>query len=277
MPKNCNMAKDLMPLVIDQAASEESKNFVEQHMENCPECRGCYEGMQRQLVADRARADQEAERKLMEAAALELKKKRRRRSLKAVLIGTLVALVLTYCGALLFSRLAYTPAVYLEADRIEFSMYQLSDGDIYFRQTALNAGFYVEWHEKTETVDGKTVLSLQAKEPRLTLRRQESGNSCTGILGNIDEQGIDLIRIGKEGAWETVWEKGQSIPPASETLENYWAISEKITALFERAEDVDGKPGFTDEDWVEYEKLQAELSFWGRRLYEERYAESKME
>jgi len=271
MNKDCNIARDLMPLVIDSAASDESAAFVEEHVQDCPSCRAYYDGMKKGITATAEEQQrQDEEKKMMAAAALALKKRRRRRALKAVLLGTAVALVLTWCGALLFSYLAYTPAVPLKADQIEFSMYQLSSGDIYFRETALNAGFYVEWQEHTQTVDGKKVLSLQAMEPRLTLRRQETGNSCSGILRN----DVDLIRIGREGDWKTVWEKGQEIPAASEALENYWAVSGKIDQLYTQGDSTpDGKPVLSHEQQLEIQKLHAELSYWGRMLYEERQGE----
>ena len=40
MKKNdCNVVRDLMPLVIDRAASDESREFVEAHIAGCAECR----------------------------------------------------------------------------------------------------------------------------------------------------------------------------------------------------------------------------------------------
>ena len=39
MDKNCEIVKDLIPLVADNIASEESKKFVENHCETCDECK----------------------------------------------------------------------------------------------------------------------------------------------------------------------------------------------------------------------------------------------
>lgn len=39
MDKNCEIVKDLIPLVADNIASEESKEFVENHCETCNECK----------------------------------------------------------------------------------------------------------------------------------------------------------------------------------------------------------------------------------------------
>lgn len=220
MNKDCNIARDLMPLVIDGAASDDSYAFVREHIQHCVSCKDYFCGMKDAFnVTEKEQQWQEEEKKLLAAAAHSLKKRRRIRALKAVLIGAAAALIFIYCGVLLLSHLVYTPSVPLPADQIQVSLHQMSNGEVYMQQTALNAGFYIEWHESTEMTDGKRVLSLQAKEPRLTLRRQETGSSCTGILSNI--QDYDLIRSGREGAWEIVWEKGQPLAAASEALENY--------------------------------------------------------
>lgn len=36
----CDIIKDLIPMYVDDTASVETKNLVEQHMETCPECKG---------------------------------------------------------------------------------------------------------------------------------------------------------------------------------------------------------------------------------------------
>ena len=40
----CYMCIDLMPLVQDGVASEDSRNAVLQHLQECPDCRALYEG-----------------------------------------------------------------------------------------------------------------------------------------------------------------------------------------------------------------------------------------
>ena len=41
---SCDMCIDLMPLVQDGVASEDSRNAVLQHLQECPDCRALYEG-----------------------------------------------------------------------------------------------------------------------------------------------------------------------------------------------------------------------------------------
>ena len=42
MKNECNVARDLMPLVIDGVASEESRKYVDEHVENCHACELIY-------------------------------------------------------------------------------------------------------------------------------------------------------------------------------------------------------------------------------------------
>lgn len=41
---SCDMCIDLIPLVQDGVASEDSRNAVLQHLQECPDCRALYEG-----------------------------------------------------------------------------------------------------------------------------------------------------------------------------------------------------------------------------------------
>ena len=47
---NCNVIKDLIPLYVDECCSEESALIVEEHVENCPECKRLYENMKKPLA-----------------------------------------------------------------------------------------------------------------------------------------------------------------------------------------------------------------------------------
>lgn len=42
---NCNIVKDLLPLYIDSCCCEESKDEIEKHLCDCPNCRDAYENM----------------------------------------------------------------------------------------------------------------------------------------------------------------------------------------------------------------------------------------
>lgn len=47
---DCDVVRDLMPLVIDDAASGTSRGIVETHLKECPDCRGVMEEMRAELA-----------------------------------------------------------------------------------------------------------------------------------------------------------------------------------------------------------------------------------
>ena len=51
---DCDVARDLMPLVIDDAASGTSRGIVEAHLKECQDCRRAMEEMRRELAEGKA-------------------------------------------------------------------------------------------------------------------------------------------------------------------------------------------------------------------------------
>ena len=86
MKKNdCNVIRDLMPLVLDRVASDESRALVEEHMGSCGKCRKQYEEMKAEMPGE-TRAEYEKEQKtIVDALKQARRKKRRRRILQIVL------------------------------------------------------------------------------------------------------------------------------------------------------------------------------------------------
>ena len=52
--KDCEIVKDLLPLVAEDMASEESKTFVNAHIETCEDCRKAYEALKTPVQTDDA-------------------------------------------------------------------------------------------------------------------------------------------------------------------------------------------------------------------------------
>ena len=50
MNTNCNIIQDLIPIVKDGIASEESRELVLQHLENCPVCKNLYDSLPAETV-----------------------------------------------------------------------------------------------------------------------------------------------------------------------------------------------------------------------------------
>ena len=74
MNKDCGIVRDLMPLVIDDVAGDESKEFVETHLTACEECKKLYQEMKTDLPVETEK-EEGAIQKAFSAAAEKLKKK----------------------------------------------------------------------------------------------------------------------------------------------------------------------------------------------------------
>lgn len=93
---NCELARDLMPLVIDEVASASAKQAVDAHLEACDECRRIMEALRREPPA-RAAAD--ADTKFIRFCR-RMERGMRWRLLRWVLAAALATLMLVGCFAL---------------------------------------------------------------------------------------------------------------------------------------------------------------------------------
>ena len=75
---DCNIVRDLMPLVLDRVASDESREAVETHIISCEECRRQYDAMKSNLP-EGTRAEYEEEQKQFTEALKAVRKKKIRR------------------------------------------------------------------------------------------------------------------------------------------------------------------------------------------------------
>lgn len=53
---NCNIIKDLLPLYVDKLTSSESNEVIEEHLNNCDECKRNYEQMNAPIEAEQAQS-----------------------------------------------------------------------------------------------------------------------------------------------------------------------------------------------------------------------------
>lgn len=112
----CAIIKDLMPLYVDGVLSEDSVKLVDEHLESCSECKDCYNQLKASDVAviQNKAADDKAT----------IKKIRRKMNLKKVIVGCIVAAVVSagafgiyYQYVLDESYMSYEESgVYLEND-----------------------------------------------------------------------------------------------------------------------------------------------------------------
>ena len=88
---DCNIVRDLMPLVLDRVASDESREAVETHIISCGECRKQYDEMKADLPEE-TRAEYEEEQKQFTEALKTVRKKKIRRRIRTVALAALICM-----------------------------------------------------------------------------------------------------------------------------------------------------------------------------------------
>ena len=89
---SCGIAQDLMPLVIDDACGEESRQAVENHIAGCEECAKVYEAMKAEMP--KPAADENADAHFRQS----MKKTRRKTRWVKIACGVLAAILLIVIG-----------------------------------------------------------------------------------------------------------------------------------------------------------------------------------
>ncbi len=156
----CEVIRDLLPLVIDEAASEESKQLVMQHVENCEGCKGYYSGMT--VGISRSAAVPESDKAFVRLG----KRMKRKLSLKKLLVWMLVIFVV--CVGAFF---AWDQAqMWVDMDHSSFTA-QLAydyDGKVYVKID--NNGGPGSYHVLgTDRYD--SILYITPKKPAFTLKK----------------------------------------------------------------------------------------------------------
>ena len=259
MIDNCNIIRDLIPLVIDEAASEDSAKCVHQHLETCKSCRSCFDSMQAAIAEDKAR---EEEQKSFEKAALKLKKKRRVRILRNIVIGMLIGCVIVYGGLLGWSHLTmdYNQLIYYGEYGVTLS--ELKDGwvsvNIDYYGSSLVCG--VDFEKVQE--DGRNILYVYLERPFIKqyMMNPHTNYSCTRLPPERMEN-LYEIRQGKGDEYLVVWQKGMDIPDASAEMEQYFALNEEYWDLWNSQDSTpDGKLMIrSQEDYEQIMRLREQL------------------
>ena len=92
--KDCGLARDLMPLVIDNVCGENSRKFLEEHLESCPECRAAYDKMKSPAPVQETPNEETAAEQEQKALAKSVKKTARRIRRRRILILLMIPVLL---------------------------------------------------------------------------------------------------------------------------------------------------------------------------------------
>ena len=218
MKRDCEMARDLMPLCVDGVASEGSQEFVAAHAASCRECAEVYRQMREALARQESPDQAQAEN---DQAALRIRRHLRARVLRSVLLGLLIGLIVCLGGIRTYDYLAssYTRAKAL--DSYEVSAYtREATGRLVLAMRY--QGEYSGYSTRREVEDGRAICYITATQSLLPRGGDsEAGSTLLNEPEGIAPNEYDEIRQGTPKHYTVVWTRGEEAPACSDTLEAF--------------------------------------------------------
>lgn len=240
MTNNCNVARDLMPLVIDGVASEESQQYVDEHIAECTECAVAY-GEMRVILP---RANEEKERAEMEKAAKKLRRKRIFRVVLAAVLSIAIFIGGTFAWNEIEYRLTQDRSQTMTLDEYTARLVQTKAGNVIVcvnlnGRDDLDSVMkrHVSWSGiKNNTKNVLEIEMLKTPIPQYLsgddaniqkmLRVYFGGSVVDGewynVVNESGESWDEVALISGEDR-KVIYTKGDSIPYCSEEMEAYYA------------------------------------------------------
>ena len=158
----CNLVRDLLPLYVDDALSEDSRQFVERHLKGCPACAKEAEKLKAPVPEAEALASVRTKK---EQKGSSIRKVSRKFKIRAAVIAAISAVL---CGVIVFCCY-FIPAEYARKERLlEFDGWREYEGirrSVTFSPYALS-GYdedYYEHYDNTWTEQKTAVPYLHGE------------------------------------------------------------------------------------------------------------------
>jgi hypothetical protein len=228
MKISCKIIQDLLPLYYDNVCSEESGVLVQEHLQECEDCKAQLESM-KVNIEQPAFSDDEA--KPIRAIAAVWKKDKMKSFLKgtlialmvcAVIIGTFYALTQWKCIPVSPDLLEVSEISQLSDGRIVLHLYVNDDKNLYFVKTATNKDGSYYMTPMHSVIEGKRKGELGAFNHYYIVDIAED-NAYQQIHG--DGIVITSLYLGPIGDGILIWKDGIDLPAASEELEKMFAAN----------------------------------------------------
>ena len=141
--KECQVMRDLMPLCIDSAASEASRELVVKHVWECEECAKVYAEMQGHLLAPKEAPD------YLDTAARQLRRRRKLKKRLMICLTALLTAIVVVAGILGYQYAVHWSQIPLGLDEYDAVLTRTEDGNVllnlYPHDRTLQCGVTSEW------------------------------------------------------------------------------------------------------------------------------------
>ena len=265
MKKNeCAIVRDLMPPVLDRVASQESLEFVENHILTCEGCRKQYEEMKAALPEE-IRAEYEEEQGKYKEVLRSVRKARLRRRILLLALAAVLCFAAVLGGQFAYSRLFVEPSVIVSPNDYPVTLSQMKDGSIVVTADIRKLHFNRTSTSETVEENGKRILYLyylaapvHSSDPDADWKQQkEVMNHLSG------ETEYSEIHTGLPGHSIVVWKEGNPIPAASEEMETWFALDEQWSRCYSSlTESEDWYTVFMNDWYDNLEKARLAVPEW---------------
>ncbi len=237
MKTECEIARDLMPLVLDEVASVSSKTLVFDHVVGCAECAAYMDKLKADVPAQ-TEEQKQAEQLAFSDATEKLKKKKRLRVIRNVMLGALAACVLLIAGYIGYWQLAGMKSQ-IPLDAYDISLAQLKNGTIIV--TADYHGSKVPLYTTSSfevTSVGDQILEYIGMEKYWISHEMDhpmqNGSTLSISADYMEQNTIQEIRQGTPKDYKTIWKKGDAIPAASPEMEEFYFWLDEWDQVYDR-------------------------------------------
>lgn len=102
----CEIIRDLIPLYLDKVCSEDSRKLVEEHLEECSECRKYMKELETELEAVKQKKEEDLDEKRLLQEGAERMKEIGKKSIvdKMIIVDTLLNFLLIVTAVVLCKR-----------------------------------------------------------------------------------------------------------------------------------------------------------------------------
>ena len=257
MDKDCAIARDLMPQVIDNVASGESRTFVEAHVATCEPCAQVYAEMQSEICTTQ-NGGNAAEALSFQTAVSDLRKTMGWRRLRTALIAVTLTLALVITGYAAYFFLVDSPYYRnMPMDAYAIRLYQSSDKTVYcathFLKNIAGNGpdiqteeggaiVYIYWRCAIIPIEHDRIPQPNPQYGiRLTLTKD-------GALTFGDDVVILEIRQGTPDDYTVVYRQGDAILPLDSATDEYLRMEEAYFNQMDEAQQMsyDAQTEFQD-------------------------------
>ena len=217
----CNIVQDLLPLYADNTCSPGTREFVEEHIADCPACKALLESMKQSIDVDLPKQNARANFRSFSRRAA---RKRVFAITLYILLG-LAGLIIALWHPLIKPYFFHTQ--YFSLNDIDAQFSRLSDGSVYARFTYTGDEHTMGGSGVEHGSEGEYVMSFQYPRFHDLILPADPGYTREIIFPTAESEYIDwhtmapavsFTLIGAEGE-RILWQEGDELPPANAEAE----------------------------------------------------------